>query len=254
MLSSLSLFVVTTLAFQSSPPDGASGFRPSDAAKTAPVSNTLTLEMRADIYMARKMYREAAETYKRAPESAVIANKTGIAYHQMQQLGIARKYYERAIKLDPQYSEAVNNLGTIFYTEKSYRRAVTQYKKALRIKEDSPAIITNLGTAYFARKNYDLAPEMYQKALALDPEVFERRNTQGTLLQERSVEEKAKMHYTLAKAYAKSGKQDLAILYIRRALEEGFKDRDKFQKEPEFAVLRDNDEFKKLMAAEPKAL
>ncbi len=200
------------------------------------------------------MYREAAEMYKQAPESAITANKTGIAYHQMQDLNMAKKYYERSLKLDPTYSEAVNNLGTVYYAQKSYRRAISQYKKALRLKPDSASMISNLGTAYFARKNYDLALEMYQKALELDPEVFERRSTQGTLLQERSVEERAKMHYTLAKAYAKTGKTDLAIVYIRKALEEGFKEREKFQKEPEFAALQDNDEFKKLMAVEPKVL
>jgi tetratricopeptide (TPR) repeat protein len=250
----LSLLVM--LAFQGTPQD-ASGFRPAappDLPKAAQPAKPLSPEMRGDIFMARKMYREAAEMYKQEPESAIIANKIGISYHQMQDLNMARKYYERAIKLDPAYSEAVNNLGTVYYAQKSYRRAITQYKKALRLKPDSASMISNLGTAYFARKNYDLAQEMYQKALELDPEVFERRSTQGTLLQERSVEERARMHYTLAKAYAKTGKTDLAILYIRKALEEGFKEREKFQKEPEFAVLQDNDEFKKLMAAEPRVL
>src|SRR6266849_6481138 len=202
MLSGLSLLFI--LGLQAQPQDAASGFRPSappDVPKTAQPAKPLSPEMRGDIFMARKMYREAAEMYKQEPESPVIANKIGISYHQMQDLNMARKYYDRAIKLDPNYSEAVNNLGTVYYAQKSYRRAIAQYKKALHIKPDSASMISNLGTAYFARKNYDLAQEMYQKALELDPEVFERRSTQGTLLQERSVEERAKMHYTLAKAY-----------------------------------------------------
>src|SRR3712207_1754104 len=76
----------------------------------------LTPEMRGDILMARKMFREAVESYSAADKnSAVIANKIGIAYHQMLELDLARKSYERALKLDPRYSEAVNNLGTIYY-------------------------------------------------------------------------------------------------------------------------------------------
>jgi pentatricopeptide repeat protein len=251
MLFSLSLLAM--LAFQG-PQDAASGFRPAAPDVATRPATPLSPEVRGDIFMARKMYREAAEMYKQAPETAVTANKVGISYHQMADLNMAKKYYERAIKLDPTYSEAVNNLGTIYYAQKSYRRAINQYKRALRIKPDSASMISNLGTAYFARKNYDLALVMYQKALELDPEVFERRSTQGTLLQERSVEERAKMHYTLAKAYAKAGKTDLAVSYVRKALEEGFKEREKFQKEPEFAVLQDNDDFKKLMAVEPKVL
>ena len=253
MLSHLSLLL---LFASQAPSQDAQSFRPA-APELPPATQpakALSTEMRGDIFMARKMYREAAEMYKQSPESAVTANKVGIAFHQMQDLGMARKYYERSSKLDPNYSEAINNLGTVYYAQKSYRRAIGQYKKALRMKPESASMISNLGTAYFARKNYELAQELYQKALELDPDVFERRSTQGTLLQERSVEERAKMHYTLAKAYAKTGKTDLAIAYVRKALEEGFKEREKFQKEPEFAALQDNDEFKKLMAAEPRVL
>src|SRR5437899_5222254 len=85
----------------------------------------LSPENRADILMARKMYREAVETYKQGPQdSAVIWNKVGIAYHQMMQMDVAKKYYERSMKLDPKYPEAINNLGTIYYARKSYRQAI----------------------------------------------------------------------------------------------------------------------------------
>lgn len=256
MVFSLSLLVVTTFTAQSVPPQTANGLRrstelnvPRDPAKA------LTPEMRGDILMARKMYREAVEKYRECPpDSAIIANKTGIAYHQMLELDQARKFYEKAVKLNPEYAEAINNLGTIHYSRKSYRRAITQYKKALRITPDSASILSNLGTAYFARKSYDEAFKTYQEALRLDPEVFEHRNTHGVLLQERSVEEKAKFHYYMAKTYAKAGIQDRAILCIRKALEAGFKEREKFQQEPEFAVLKDNQEFKLVMAMDLKVL
>ena len=47
---------------------------------------------------------------------------------------------------------------------------------------------------------------------------------------------------------------DRALLYIRKALEQGFKERQKFKEDPEFAGLRDNPEFKQLMALEQKVL
>lgn len=205
--------------------------------------------------MARKMYREAIETYSGAGlDSAIIANKVGIAHHQLMELDPARKNYERAIRLDPKYSEAVNNLGTIFYARKSYRKAVSYYNRALKLKPNSASIYSNLGTAQFARKKYKQALEAYDIALSLDPEVFEHRGTQGVLLQERSVEERAKFHFYLAKTYAKAGAIDRALVYIRKSLEEGFKERDKFQNEPEFAKLQDLPEFKQIMAAEPRVL
>jgi tetratricopeptide (TPR) repeat protein len=256
MLSSLLIFVVTTSAFQLSPPQAGNGFHPPSPpdATPAPAPKPVSNELRGDIMMAKKMYREAIETYQQSPETAVIENKIGIAYHQLMQLDRAKKYYERAIKLERSYSEAINNLGTVFYAQKSYRRAIGEYRKALRVNPNAASIMSNLGMAYFARKNYDLASATFQKAFEIDPTVFEHRGTSGVLLEERSVEERAKFHYYLAKTYAKAGKNDLALLYIRKALEEGFKERDKFLKEAEFESLRSDDEFKKIMLQEPKPL
>ncbi|HTM47914.1 MAG TPA: tetratricopeptide repeat protein [Bryobacteraceae bacterium] len=215
----------------------------------------LTSEQRADILMARKMYREAADVYKEGPlDSAIILNKIGIAYHQMLRLDEAKKYYEKAIKANPKYSEAVNNLGTIYYSKKSFRKATSQYNKALKLNPNSASVYSNLGTAQFARKKYKEASESYQKALSLDPEVFEHRNSYGTLLLERSVAEKAKFHYYLAKTYASAGHVERAIQYIRMALEEGFKERNKLMEEPEFAKLRETAEFQALMALEPRVV
>ena len=235
-----------------------SSFRPDSSTPQTSAqkpANLVSPEMRGDIFMARKMFREAAEAYREGPQdNAILLNKTGIAYHQMLELDVAKKYYERSIKANPRYAEAVNNLGTIYYAKKSYRRAVNQYRKALRITPNSASIYSNLGTAYFARKEYKLATETWQQALALDPDVFENRSTRGVLLQEKSVEERAKFHYYMAKMYAKSGSNDRALLYIRKALEEGFKEKKKFEEEPEFAGLQDLPEFKQILATEPRVL
>lgn len=240
--------LVTGLAFQQATPVSPN---PAPAAELSP-------EMRCDIYMARKEYRNAVDCFKAgANTSAAMANKTGIAYHQLgdpADLDNARKYYERAIKLNPKYAEAINNLGTIYYSRKSYRRAISEYRKALLLRPDSAAFLANLGTAYFARKQYALASQAYVDALRIDPEIFERRSNQGSTIQDQNVEERAKYHYYVAKTYAEAGVKDRAIQYIRKSLEEGFKEREKFLKEPAFAALRDDPEFVKLMAANQKVL
>jgi tetratricopeptide (TPR) repeat protein len=252
MVSSL-LFVTICFQIQGTP---VSGFRPNTPdVKPPEPPKTISVEMRGDIFMAKKMYREAIETYKTGPaDSAVLANKIGIGYHQLLDLESARKWYDRAVKLKPDYAEAINNLGTVYYARKSYRRSITQYKKALRIQPESASILSNLGTSYFARKNYELAFDTYQQALKLDPDVFEHRSSMGILLQERTVEERAKYHYYLAKTYAKAGDVEHTLIYIRKSLEEGFKEPEKFTKDPEFAKLRDNPEFKEILAAEHKVL
>ncbi len=225
-----------------------------NAAPPAPKPE-LSVEMRGDIYMARKMFREAIEMYQSMPaDSPITWNKVGIAFHQLGQLTIARKNYERSVKLNSNYAEAINNLGTVAYAQKSYRRATNFYKKALLITPESASIHSNLGTVYFARKKYDDALVEYQRALTLDPNVFEHRGSQGTVLQERSVEERAKFHYYLARLYAKGGQTERAIQYLRKALEEGLKERDKIASEDAFELLRDNPEFQTLLKTEFRAI
>jgi len=46
----------------------------------------------------------------------------------------------------------------------------------------------------------------------------------------------------------------MALQYLRKALEEGLKDKDKVIQAKEFTTLRETQEFKDLMAAEPRVL
>lgn len=218
----------------------------------------LSPETRGDIYMARKMYREAIEAFHEgSSKDPVLLNKTGIAYHQMLQLDQARKSYEAAIKVKPDYVEAINNIGTIYYAKKNFRRAISWYSRAIKLQPDdakSASIYMNLGTAQFARKQYDKATVSYRTAMKLDPDVFERHSSMGVMLEERSVEERAKYHFYLAKLYAKDGRNDLAIQYLRKSLEEGYKEKKKLEEEPDFAGLRESPEFKELLTKEQRVL
>src|SRR5437879_6522371 len=120
---SLALVIAVSLgAANAQPPSNPSVDTASAAALPAPqaAKPELSLEMRGDIYMARKMYREAIDTFRSGnPQDPVLLNKTGIAYHQMMQLENARKSYEQALRQKKDYVEAMNNLGTVYYAKKS---------------------------------------------------------------------------------------------------------------------------------------
>src|SRR2546422_9292111 len=108
----------------------------------------LTEEQLADLYMARKDYREASSSYKRLadqnPRNPDDLNKLGIALHQQAALGAALKYYERASKVDPTYADAQNNIGTIWYQRKKFGRAIRAYQKAINIRSDMAVLYSNL--------------------------------------------------------------------------------------------------------------
>lgn len=223
-----------------------------------PDAAQLTHEQRADIYMARKMYREAVDAYSEAideqPRSARLYNKLGISFHHQMMFGLAKRHYERASELDQKYSQAINNLGAVYYAEGRYKRAQREYQKALKLTPQSASVYSNLGTAFFARNKFEKASEAYLTALQLDPNVFDHKGGTGTLLQERSVADRMKYHYFMAEAYAKSEIFDKALVYLRRAFEEGFSDRGKVLREKAFEPLYGIAEFRMLVDPEGKVL
>jgi len=227
-------------------------------AAAQPSANTLSTEQRGDVFMAEKKFREAIESYRQVPAgNAVAQNKLGIAYQQTNQLEEARLAYQRSIRLKPDYVEAWNNLGTIYYSRKSYRRAISTFNRALKaapIEVRSAVVYENLGRAWFNRKDYARARECMENALRLDPDVYQHHGSVGQILQETSVEERAMYHFYLAKVYATSGRNDLALQYLRKALEEGLKEKKPLAEEPEFATLKDLPEFKDLLLKAPHAL
>lgn len=224
--------------------------RTKDPLRLPPPSHKLSYEKRADIFMARKMYREGVETYQLAlqqQKSPHLYNKLGIAYHHLMMFPNATRSYQKAVKLDEEHSRAINNLGTVYYAQRRYKKAIRQYKKALKESPNSASIHSNLGTAYFVRKKYKDATREYLQALLLDPLVFERRNTVGTLLQERSVRDRAQYNYFMARIYASAQSFEKSLLYLRRAFEEGYKKRKKVAEDPLFAPLLENPVFQQLV-------
>lgn len=224
-------------------------------AQDSPPNTTLPPDTMGDLLMARKQFREAADAYRQGPQdSAVTWNKIGIAYHQLGDLNAAKRNYEKAIKLDKTYADAINNDGTVYYAQKRYRTAIARYQQALKLRPEAASFWSNLGTAYYSRHRIKDMIDAYQKALALDPGVFEHKGLVGTELQDRSVSDRARYHYEMARIYAKTGKDDLALQYLRRSLEEGLKDKPKMIQAPEFAKLRETAAFKEIVALEPRVL
>jgi tetratricopeptide (TPR) repeat protein len=225
-------------------------------AAAAPTERALSPEEMGDLLMARKQYREAATAYKQLsdqdPRNAVFLNKLGIALHQQTALGLALKYYERAMKVDPTYADAENNIGTIWYQRKKYGKAIKAYQKAIKIRDDMPVLYSNLGYAYFGDKKYEEAIAAFRVALAKDPQFFEHNNSRtGSLLQDRSVSDRGRFYFLLAKSFAEAGNAERCILYLRKAKDEGYKDMADVKKDPAFAAVLQDPVVQDLLVVRP---
>jgi tetratricopeptide (TPR) repeat protein len=199
----------------------------STAAASPETVNELSPEQMGDLYMARKQYVEASQTFKRLcdqnPTNAVYLNKLGISLHQQEALTLAMRYYEKALKANPKYADAENNIGTIWYQRKKYGKAIKAYEKAIKINDDMAVLYSNLGYAYFGDKKYEASIASFRIALQKDPQFFEHNSARtGSLLQDRTVTDRGRFYYLLAKSFAEAGNIDRAVLYLRKAKDENY--------------------------------
>ena len=220
------------------------------------VRPALTTEQLADLYMVRKDYREAAQTYKRLadenPRNPVYLNKLGIALHQQTALSLALKYYERATKVDPTYADAQNNIGTIWYQRKKFGKAIKSYQKAIAIRQDMPVLYSNLGYAYFGEKKYEQSIASFHQALILDPQFFEHNGGRnGSVLQDRSVTDRGRFYFMLAKSFAQSGNLERCVIYLRKAKDEGYTAMNSVKTDPDFAAVLKYAAIQEILAPKP---
>jgi len=217
----------------------------------------LSLEDRADIFMARKNYLDAVDYYYRALKESkfqnpAVWNKLGIAYQQQLNYRAARKAYNEALHRQKTYPEAWNNLGTTYFMENKFKKSVKYYVRALKLKPDSASFHLNLGTSYYRLKKYPESVSEYRTALSLEPNVLAERSAMGTVVQARSAD--ALYYFYLAKVFASLGRVDEAVRHLRRAFEDGFKDFKKVDEDPDFQKISGFPAYIELMKNRPVSI
>jgi len=90
--------------------------------------------------------------------------------------------------------------------------------------------------------------------MEIDPDVFERISRAGVQAQLPSPEDRARYDYVLAKLYARMGVPDRSLRYLKKAMEDGYKDIANVYKDNEFSSLRKDPRFAELMAAKTTAI
>jgi len=224
----------------------------------APGATPEELEKRGDELRTDKNFLDAVDFYraalKGAPGNASVHNKIGICQLMMQRYKEAKRSFERAIKADRKHADAYNNLGVIEYEARSYNAAIRHYEKAISLRDDAASYYSNLGAAYFGKKQFDKAIQSYSKAMELDPDIFERTSHAGVLAQLPSPEDRAHYDYVLAKLYARTGVPERSLHYLKKAMEEGYKNIKDVYKDNEFSTLRKDPRFAELMAAKTTAI
>jgi tetratricopeptide (TPR) repeat protein len=222
-----------------------------------PNSSAEDLELQGDQLRAQKRYLDSIDFYNAAlakQPSALLWNKEGMAYLLLQRREHAAKCFDHAIKLDKHAPEGYNNRGYIEQMEKHYDKAIKYYTKALKLRPSDAVFQYNMGSSYFGKHDYVHAAQAYKAAFTLDPDIFNRVSRMGVMAQATSPEDRAAFSFMVAKMYAQAGDFDHSLEYLRKAMEDGYKDINKVYTDSEFATMRTDKRFEELMAQRPQAI
>jgi len=231
----------------------------------APGASAEDLEKQGDDLRADKNYIDAVEYYeavaRKSSPTPRLLNKIGICQLQMRRYKDARKSLQKAVKRDPKFADALNNLGVVYYelgvenhSGRDFGHAIKMYDQAIAVENDAASFYNNRGAAYFSKKEYDKGAQDYAMALQLDPDIFERTTRGGVQAQLPSPEDRARYEYVVAKIYAKAGENERSLHYLRKAMEDGYKEINNVYKDAEFTTLRKDPKFAELMASKPPAI
>ena len=242
---------------QQTPPPAPQQAAPQPPAVPNPNDSAEQLEERGDLLRAQKRYLDAIDFYNAAmakQPTALLWNKLGMSYLLMQRPAEATKSFDQAIKADKHAAEGYNNRGYMEYRKEKYYKAIKYYQKALSIHPTDAVFHYNMASAYFAMHDYKRAAQEYRAAYLLDPDIFQRVSKIGVMAQSTSPEDRAAFSFMVARMYAQAGDLDHSLEYLRKAMEEGYKDIKKVYTDSEFATLRTDKRFEELMSQKPEPI
>jgi len=81
----------------------------------------------------------------------------------------AIRFFEFALKLNPNFNEALVAMGTAYYYKQDHVNAITYLKNAISLSPNNPRALYLIGALSYDVKKYDLAIYFYQQAIYYNP-------------------------------------------------------------------------------------
>ena len=95
------------------------------------------------------------------PKVVFLYNFLGLISVELKKTDLALEYYEKGIKLDPNFALIYNNMGLLYANYKNDPvKAEALYKKSISLDKTIPEPHNNLGNLYNSIGNYD---EIFKK-------------------------------------------------------------------------------------------
>ena len=92
----------------------------------------------------------------------------GVAWYEKGDYEKAIKYYENAVRLNPDYAAAFNNLGVAYAKQGKFNLAMEYYRKATNINHNYAVAFNNIGVTFYKLSYLQKAVEYFEKAIEAD--------------------------------------------------------------------------------------
>jgi len=89
-------------------------------------------------------------------------------YEKTGEVSLAKKYYQEAIELAPEFADPWFGLGIVALNTGNADDSLIFFRKAIRLDDENPEIWYLLGKAHFAKGEKKAAMRCYREALKLD--------------------------------------------------------------------------------------
>ncbi len=99
---------------------------------------------------------------------------------QINQYKEALSFFQKAIKINPKYSDAYGQVGLYYYRLKDYDNALKNYLIATKLKPNANAY-SNMGIIYFQRGDLKNAEKVYKLALKYEPSFIDAYRNLGAV-------------------------------------------------------------------------
>lgn len=207
-------------------------------------------ELKGDSARVRNNNLEAIYYYRSAlkinSQSSVLLNKVGVAELQTGDRRAAKKHLNQAVKIDPRNVPAWNNLGVLSCIDRRYSAAVRYLKNALALQETNPSAHLNMAEAWLGLGEVDRSMTEYTRALELDADILSS-NPAAVVAHVSTPEQRARVAFIIAKAYARRGNLEGALEYLRRAREGNYPGMKDVYKDQTFAALWEDPRLDKIV-------
>jgi type IV pilus assembly protein PilF len=119
-------------------------------------------------------YVEFQKAYELDPDNKNVLNAIGFIYlFYFDEVPKSIEYFEKAVKVDPQFSDGYNNLGVAYEKLGKFEKAIAYYKQALSnpLYPTPQSAYVNMGNSYYRMGKYHEAVSALKEALERQPDM-----------------------------------------------------------------------------------